>query len=42
MEQNSIKSIAQVKEIARKQKQLVRTGESRMSNAKLNIYKKVS
>ena len=34
-------STAQVKEIARKQKQLVRPSESRMSNSKLNIYEKV-
>ena len=34
-------STVSVKEIARKQKQLVRTREAKMNNTKINVYKKV-
>ena len=34
-------STASVKEIPRKQKQLVRTREAKMNNVKINVYKKV-
>ena len=34
-------STVSVKEIARKQKQLVRTREAKMNNTKINVYRKI-